>query len=66
MHHTDVRTRTRTRTGWVLKGKKVLYVLPRSVEIKEDTNPASPATYVVYSLPLKVATLLGSACAHAR
>lgn len=33
--------------GWVLKGKKVLFVLPRSVEIKEDANPASPSTYVV-------------------
>ena len=42
----------RTRAGWVLKGKKVLFVLPRSVEIKEDANPASPPTYVMYPLLL--------------
>lgn len=36
--------------GWVLKGKKCLFLLPRSIEIKEDSKPTSPPTYTVYAL----------------
>jgi hypothetical protein len=33
--------------GWVLKGKKLIFVMPKSVEIKEENAPNSEPVYVV-------------------